>query len=179
MGQRPTSIMRTLCNANPEPRGGGFTPPLTPSGLDLSYRNLDSFWWRKKTTSWEWLLFSTLSMEMNLSSTCWGWMDHFLRGLLFLWDLQPFPFATDRLSFCLTAFSWGPSGSLGKVGNTMSFKSPTKAWHKNKHQGSYTVHHHPCGKLLCTVSMPTCFVSLHFLRWPKEFPTTLAEVGLF
>ena len=31
----------------------------------------------------------------------------------------------------------------------------------------------------CTVSMPTCFVSLHFLRWPKEFLTTLAEVGLF
>lgn len=37
MGQRPTSIMRTLCNANPEPRGGGFAPPLKPSGLDLSY----------------------------------------------------------------------------------------------------------------------------------------------
>ena len=39
------------------------------------------------------LLFSTLSMETNLSSTCWGWMDHFFWASCFygICNLSPSP----------------------------------------------------------------------------------------
>lgn len=134
MGQRPSWGLCVMPIRNPEglasphPSAKWFRPKLSQSGLLLV---------KEKNSFMRMLLFSMLSMEMNLSSTCWGWMDHFWGASCFYGICKPSPPEPFRhwppKSFWLTAFSWGPSGSQGKVGNTMSFKSPTKAWHTNFH----------------------------------------------
>lgn len=80
---------------------------------------------------------------MNLSSTCWGWMDHFfgppvsIATFFNFWTFSPLT----AFLFDSQLFSWGSQRIPGKSWKQHEFQKSNESLTQNKHQGSYTFFH--------------------------------------